>query len=88
MRQIEIPKTVVLHGEKAINALYDFISELETQKPQELTEKQTAALIRVAKGLISSIEADKQLATSHQQKKKTLFGFLTHSAWLPILRKR
>ncbi len=87
MRQIEIPKTVVLHGEKAINALYDFISELETQKSQELTEKQTAALIRVAKGLISSIEAEKQLATSHQQK-KTLFGFLTHSAWLPILRKR
>jgi len=59
MQPIEIPKFRTLHGEKAIKALYDFINELEEQRGEELTEKQTTALIKFAKGLISSIEAEK-----------------------------
>ena len=41
---------------KEIRFLRDFTNELEKQRCEELTEKQAAALI--AKGLISSIEAE------------------------------
>jgi len=58
MQPIEIPKFPILHGEKAIKALRDFINELEEQGSGELTEKQTRALIKFAEGLISSIEVE------------------------------
>ncbi len=88
MRYLEIPEISVVHGEKAVKALQDFISELETQEPKELTKKQIDALIKVAKGLISSIEAEEQSANACQQRKKTLFGFLTPSLWFSTLHKR
>jgi hypothetical protein len=44
-------------GEESTKFLYDFMDELEEQRNGELTEKQIMALIKVAKGLISSIEA-------------------------------
>ena len=58
MLLVEIPKFPRLRGEKAIWALFDFIDELEEQRGKELTEKQTAALIKLARGLISSIEIE------------------------------
>ena len=58
MRYIEIPDFPILRGEKAIKALYDFINELEEQRGKELTDKQTDALIKLAHGLISSIEEE------------------------------
>lgn len=48
-----------LHRRKQIRALQDYVKALETQKGRELTEKQADALIRLAKGLINCIEADK-----------------------------
>lgn len=60
MQHIEIPEFPRLRGEKAIEALYDFVSELEGQRGEELTEKQITTLIKFAKGLISSIEAEKR----------------------------
>lgn len=64
MQPIEIPKFPRLSGEKAIKALHDFINELEEQRGKELTEKQTTAIIKFAKGLISSIEAEKRQAVN------------------------
>ena len=67
MQFIEIPEFPRLRGEKAIKALYDFINELEEQRGKELTDNQTTALIKLAKGLISSIEAEKRSDTSDKE---------------------
>jgi len=74
MQPIEVPKFPTLHGKKAIKALHYFINELETQGGKELTENQTAALIKLAKGLISSIEAETLSDTCGRSVKKMLFG--------------
>jgi len=67
MQPIEIPEFEILQGEKAIEALYVFINELEGQRGKELTDKQANALIKLAKGLISSIETETQLDTSSEE---------------------
>lgn len=74
MQPVEIPKFRTLHGKKAIKALYDFINELEAQRGEGLTEKQTTALIEIAKGVISSIEAETLSGTSNKSIKGMLFG--------------
>lgn len=61
---IEFPKFTRLSGKKAIKGLHDFINELEEQKGEELTDKQTTALIKLAEALISSIEAEIRSNTS------------------------
>ena len=73
MQFIEIPEFPRLRGEKAIEALYDFVSELEEQRGKELTDKQTTALVKFAWGLISSIEAENQLGTSDKDIKEIRF---------------
>ena len=55
MQPVVVPRYPRLRGEKAVRFLQDFINELEEQRGKELTEKQTTALIKLAKGLISSI---------------------------------
>jgi len=67
MQPIEIPEFEILHGEEAIEALYAFINELEGQRGKELTDKQTNALIKLAKELISSIEAETRLDPSSEE---------------------
>lgn len=44
-----------LNGRKAIEALCDYVEELEKQRGKHLTGKQTDAMIRLASELISSI---------------------------------
>ncbi|MCW4052835.1 MAG: hypothetical protein NWE78_06480 [Candidatus Bathyarchaeota archaeon] len=56
MREFEVPKFQVLRGKEAINALSEYISELEQYAGEDLTKTQIAALIKLAEGLISSIE--------------------------------
>lgn len=56
---IEIPEFPRLRGEKAIKALHGFIAELEEQNEKGLADKQTKALMKIAKGLISSIQAER-----------------------------
>ena len=58
MQPTKIPELPVFRGEKAIMFIRGFIKELEEQRSEELTEKQAATLIKIAKGLISSIEAE------------------------------
>ena len=70
MRYVEIPQFPVLRGEQAVNALQDYIAELKGQENSELTEKQVAALVKLARGLISSIEAEKQAVTSGKDLKR------------------
>ncbi|MDH5664140.1 MAG: hypothetical protein OEY90_06720 [Candidatus Bathyarchaeota archaeon] len=60
MQPVEIPEFPRLRGEEAIEALQDFIRELEEQRGKELTDKQTTALTKLSLGLISSIEAENQ----------------------------
>ena len=67
MQYVEIPELPTLRGEEAIRALYEYIRELEEQKSEELTEKQTKALIKLAQGLIPIIEAETHSA--HVDKK-------------------
>ena len=71
MRYIEIPEFPVFRGEKAIKFLRDFANELEEHRSEELTVKQAAALIKIAKGLISSIEAE--MCTKEKPRRKFKF---------------
>ena len=73
MQYLEIPEFPRLRGEKAIEALYDFVDEVEGQMGKELTDKQTAALIKFAWGLISFIEAEKRLGVSDKEDKEMGF---------------
>jgi len=85
MQPIEIPEFPRLRGEEAIVALYDFVNELEEQRGKELTDKQIAALINFAWGLISSIETEKRLDTSNKetpfvtQLKRTIMKYIPES---------
>lgn len=58
MKSLEARNFEVLNGEKAIEALSDYIEELEERRGKDLTEKQTDAMIKLAKGLISSIKSE------------------------------
>ena len=71
MQFIEVPEFQRLHGENAIEALYDFVDSLERQKDKELTNKQTQTLIKFAWGLVSSLKAEKQLVSSKRDGKET-----------------
>ena len=65
-RLIETPEFPRWGGEEAIETLRHHILELEEQKGKELTEKQTAALIKFTQGLISSIKTETE--SSHLDK--------------------
>jgi len=58
MESLRVPDFPTLHGKEAIKALCDFIGELKEQKGRELSEKQAAAMIKLAEGLISTIEKE------------------------------
>jgi hypothetical protein len=53
------PEFPRLQGEEAIEALHNFIEELNSKEKKELTKKQTKTLTKLAKGIIASIEATK-----------------------------
>lgn len=56
--ELQIPESPVLHGEKALKALNEFVNEIKERKGEEFTDKQTAALLKLAEGLIESIETE------------------------------
>jgi hypothetical protein len=59
MRYIEIPETPKIQGEDAILALKSYVKELQEEKGNtELSPKQTRAMIKLANGLISSIQTE------------------------------
>jgi len=74
---IEIPEIPELRGQKAIRALYNAITELEEQRGDQLTDKQARALIKIAKGMISSIQVERERA----KPKKRI-------SWLPFSKTK
>ena len=66
-RSIKTPEFPRLRGGEAIEALCYYILELEEQRGKELTEKQTTALIKLTKRLISSIEAETRLSIADKE---------------------
>ena len=71
MRYIKIPEFPVFRGEKAIRFLRNFTNGLEEHRSEELPVKQAAALIKIAKGLISSIETE--MCTKEKPRRKFKF---------------
>jgi GMP synthase PP-ATPase subunit len=67
MQYIEIPELPTLRGENAVKALYEYIRELEEQRNEGLTKKQTKALIKLAQGLISAIETERRSAAAKKK---------------------
>ena len=63
MQNVRIPEFPMLRGEEAIEALEEFVRELEEQRGKELTDKQTTALIKFSFGLIASIQAENRSNT-------------------------
>lgn len=63
MQRVEIPEFPGLRDEKAMEALNDFIDEIfdrvMRKNGEELTDAQAIIMIRFAKGLMSSIKAEK-----------------------------
>ena len=60
IQYLDRPKTVVLKGEQALAVLNEYIHELQMGFAEELTRRQTEAMIKLAKGLISTIESETQ----------------------------
>jgi len=73
MQFIEVPEFPRLRGQKAVEALCDFVDELEEQRGEELTDKQTTALIKFARGLISSIEVELRSSIADKDIRETRF---------------
>jgi chromatin remodeling complex protein RSC6 len=67
MQYIEIPEFPTHRGKDAIKALYEYIRELKEQRSEELTKKQTKALIKLAQGLISAIETETRSAAAKKK---------------------
>lgn len=63
---IIVPKSKILSGEKAIKALHEYISKLNGEKSAELTERHKVTLMKIAKGLISSLEGEKRIHESEK----------------------
>jgi hypothetical protein len=59
MQSIALPEFPRLQGEEAIEALHNFIEELNEEGNKDLTKKQTKTLKKLAKGIITSIESTK-----------------------------
>lgn len=70
MKYIEIPETVKIGGKEAIQSLNEYINELQQQKSNELTKKQKSAMIKFARGLISSIEYEMQHKAARKPTRK------------------
>jgi len=66
-RSTRTPEFTRLRGEEAIEALCCQVIELEEQRGKELTDKQTTALIKLVKELISSIEAEERSSPSDKE---------------------
>ena len=67
MQYIKRPVTRILDGDEAINALRSYVQELEvTENNPELTERQRAALARIAGALVSSLEAKQHIEVQAQ----------------------
>ena len=77
MQYFEKPEVYVLKGEEAIETLNNYIHELKEGTAQELTEEQTKAMIKLAEGLIQTIQND--TPTREKTKKATFLPKITET---------
>jgi len=54
------PEILVLEGEEAVQVLNEYVKELMEGQAEELTKEQAKVMIKLAKGLISTIEEEAQ----------------------------
>ena len=66
-----MPELQILEGEEAIAALKEYVQELNEKGDENLTPTQTQALIKLAQGLISTIESESQ--SSEPERKQQIF---------------
>jgi hypothetical protein len=67
MQYYDRPEILTLKGDEAAEALREYLRELQGHQPEELTERQTEAMIRITKGLISAIEAETPASGAQRQ---------------------
>lgn len=67
MQQFEMPKLQVLEGKEAIVALKEYIKELNEKGDEDLTQRQINVLIKLADGLISTIESEPHSPESREK---------------------
>ncbi len=72
MQAFQLPESHILQGNEAISALNEYISELQQYPGEDLTKTQTTALIKLAKGLISTIE--NETPSADRMKEPNLVG--------------
>ncbi len=70
MRHIGAPEFPKLRGKEAKRALLELIREYEEERGKDLTDKQANALVKIAKGLISSIEMEIGASPSNKKIKE------------------
>ncbi|MCK4498694.1 hypothetical protein KAH85_03820 [Candidatus Bathyarchaeota archaeon] len=73
MQYLKCPETYVLKGEEAVGALEAYIAELKEKKPDELTETQAGAMVRLAEGLISAIDGEAAASGETELSEKLTF---------------
>ena len=56
MQEFKRPQTYVLKGEEAVEALNEYINEITSNTPEELTEHQANFMVKLAQSLIQTIE--------------------------------
>ena len=67
MQDIEMPKLQVLEGKEAITALKEYIRELNEKGDEDLSPSQIKVLIKLADGLISTIESESHPSGSKEK---------------------
>lgn len=87
MQHLEVPETPILQGEDAVRALNEYITELK-QEENPIDDKQRTVMIKLAEGLIRSVQAeivaqknsDESNPTELKREKTTRFlHFFTHA---------
>ncbi len=58
MKSSMLPEFPRLQCEEALEALHNFIKELDEKDNKDLTKKQTKTFKKLAKGIITTIEAE------------------------------
>lgn len=78
---IKVPETQELRGEEAIKALSNAIAEIEKQRGNQLADKKARALIKIARGMICSIEVTQE--RTKQEKRRASLPFSRIKTLLP-----
>jgi broad specificity phosphatase PhoE len=67
MQDYHRPEILTLKGEEAAAVLREYLKELQRGKPEELTERQTDAMIKITEGLLSSIETEAPVSAAKRR---------------------